>query len=114
MARRAIKSQCVHCRSPAEDEWEAALIASAKGVKTEDPESEEEEPAEEVVVMSTKQAVSQMRNILTFARRSGDAVRMINIATKLQGMVEDCAVRQAGAAKQMTIGDFLCPKVMQQ
>ena len=80
------------------DEWEAALVARAKGVNTEDPESEE-------VVMSTKQAVSQMRNILAFARRSGD-VGMIDIATKLQGVVEDCAVRQAGAAKQMTIGDF--------
>ncbi len=88
------------------DEWEAARIARAKDVNTEDPESEEEEPAEEVVVMSMKQAVSQMRNILAFARRSGD-VGMIDIATKLQGVVEDCAVRQAGAAKQMTIGDFL-------
>ena len=96
------------------DEWEAALIAYAKGVNTEDPESEEEEPAEGVVVMSTKQAVSQMRNILAFARRSGDVVRMIDIATKLQGVVEECAVRQAGAAQQMAIGDFLCPKVRQQ
>ena len=34
------------------DEWEAALIARTTGVNTEDPESEEEEPAEEVVVMS--------------------------------------------------------------
>ncbi len=105
MARRAIKSQCVHCRSPAEDEWEAALIARTKGVNTEDPESEEEEPAEEepaeeAVVMSTKQAVSQMRNILAFARRSSDAVRMIDIATNLQGVVEDCAVRQAGAVSR--------------
>ena len=75
------------------DEWEAALIARTNGVNTEDPESEEE-----VVVMSTKQAVSQMRNILAFARRSAD-VGMIDIATKLQGVVEDCAVRQAGAAK---------------
>ena len=92
-------------------------------MNTEDPESEEEEPgeeeqaeedpAEEVVVMSTKQAVSQMRNMLAFARHSG-AVGMIDIATKLQGVVEDCAVRQAGAAKQMTIGDFFCPKVRQQ
>ena len=91
------------------DEWEAALIARAKGVNTEDPGSEEEEPSEKVVVMSTK----QMRNILAFARRSGD-VGMIDIATKLQGVVEDCAVRQAGAANQMTIGDFFCPKVRQQ
>ena len=82
------------------------------GVNTEDPESEEE-PAEEVVVMSTKQAVSQMRNILAFARPSGD-VGIIDIATKLQGVVEDCAVKQAGAAKQMTIGDFFCSKVRQQ
>ena len=92
-------------------------------MNTEDPESEEEEPgeeeqaeedpAEEVVVMSTKQAVSQMRNMLAFARHSG-AVGMIDIATKLQGVVEDYAVRQAGAAKQMTIGDFFCPKVRQQ
>ena len=65
------------------DEWGVAVIARAKGVNTEDPE---EEPAEEVVVMSTKQAVSQMRNILAFARRFGD-VGMIDIATKLQGMV---------------------------
>ena len=79
------------------DEWEAALIARTNGVNTEYLESEEE-PAEEVVVMSTKQAVSQMRNILAFARRSAD-VGMIDIATKLQGVVEDCAVRQAGAAK---------------
>ena len=91
------------------DEWEAALIARTNGVNTEDPESEEEEPAEEVVVMSTKQAVSQMRNILAFARRSAD-VGMIDIATKLQGVVEDCAVRQAGAARQMTIGDFFVRK----
>ena len=84
-------------------EWEAALIARTNGVNTEDPESEEEEPAEEVVVMSTKQAVSQMRNILAFARRSAD-VGMINIATKLQGVVEDCAVRQAGAAKHRKWG----------
>ena len=69
-------------------------------MKTEDPESEEEELAEGVVVMSTKQAVSQMRNILAFARRSGDAVRMIDIATNLQGVVEDCAVRQAGAVSR--------------
>ena len=48
----------------------------------------------------------EMRKILAFAGRSGD-VGMIDIATKLQGVVEDCAVRQAGAAKQMTIGDFL-------
>ena len=26
------------------------------------------------------------------------------------GVVEDCAVRQAGAAKQMTIGDFFVRK----
>ena len=76
------------------DEWEAALIARAKAVNTEDPESEEGEPAEEVVVMSTKQAVSQIRNILAFARCSGD-VGMIDISTKLQGVVEDFAVRQA-------------------
>ena len=93
------------------DEWEAALIARAKSVNTEDPESEEE-PADEVVVTSMKQAVSLMRNIPASARRSGD-VGMIDIATKLQGVVEDCAVRQAGAAKQMTIGDF-CPKLRQQ
>ena len=79
------------------DEWEAALIARTNGVNTEDPESEEEEPAEEVVVMSTKHAVSQMRIILAFA--SSADVGMIDIATKLQGVVEDCAVRQAGAAK---------------
>ena len=79
------------------DEWEAALIARTNGVNTEDPESEDEEPAEEVVVVSTKQAVSQMRNILAFARRSAD-VGMIDITTKLQVVVEDCAVRQAGAA----------------
>ena len=60
------------------DEWEAALIARTNGVNTEDPDSEEEEPAEEVVVMSTKQAVSQMRNILAFARRSAD-VGMIDM-----------------------------------
>ena len=71
------------------DEWEAALIARTNGVNTEDPESEEEEPAEEVVVMSTKQAVYQMRNILAFARCSAD-VGMIDISTKLQGVVEDC------------------------
>ena len=35
---------------------------------------------------------------------------MIDIATKLQGVVEDCAVRQAGAAKQMTNGDFFVRK----
>ena len=79
------------------DEWEAALIARTNGVNTEDSESEEE-PAEEVVVIGTKQAVSQMRNILAFARRSAD-VGMIDIATKLKGVVEDCAVRQAGVAK---------------
>ena len=79
------------------DEWEAALIARTKGANNEDPESEEEEPAEEepaeeepaeeepaeeVVIMSMKQAVSQMRNILAFARCSAD-VGMIDIATKL-------------------------------
>ena len=49
-----------------------------------------------------------MRNILAFA--SSAEVGMIDIATKLQGVVEDCAVRQAGAAKQMTIGDFFVRK----
>ena len=50
-----------------------------------------------------------MRNILAFVRRSGD-VGMIDISTKLLGVVEDCAVRQAGAGKQMTIGDFFVRK----
>ena len=50
-----------------------------------------------------------MRNILAFARRSGD-VGMIDIATKPQGVMEDCAVRQSGAAKQMTISDFFFRK----
>ena len=39
-----------------------------------------------------------------FATRRGD-VAMMDIVTKLQGVVEDCAISQASAAKQTTIGD---------
>ena len=79
------------------DDWEAALIARAKGLKTADQESEEKEVDEEeaeVVVITTRQAVSSVRDLLTFATRRGD-VAMMDIVTKLQGVVEDCAINQA-------------------
>ena len=97
------------------DDWEAALIARAKGLKTADQESEEKEVDEEEeaeveeVVITTRQAVSSVRDLLTFATRRGD-VAMMDIVTKLQGVVEDCAISQASAAKQTPIGDFFARK----
>ena len=98
------------------DDWEAALIARAKGLKAADQESEEEvdeegqeeEEAEEVVI-TTRQAVSSVIDLLTFATRRGD-VAMMDIVTKLQDVVEDCAISQASAAKQTTISDFFARK----
>ena len=96
------------------DEWEAALIARAKDLKTADQESEKEVDEEadeetEEVIITTRQAVSSVRVLLTFATRHGDVV-MMDIVTKLQGVVEDCAISQTGAAKQTTIGDFFARK----
>ena len=89
------------------DDWEAALVAKAKGEKLNEDESEDEAdkpgiPDDEPPVISTKVAVAHVRNLLTFAMQSGNN-SMIDGIVDVQAMVVEHSVRLAAAAKQKCI-----------
>ncbi|KAI0221335.1 hypothetical protein LSAT2_027300 [Lamellibrachia satsuma] len=92
----------------ASDEWEAALIAKARGeVPADDSSSDEdaEEPAEPTPVLTTREALVRVNELVTFAIRASDTA-MLEAVTKVQNMVEDHCIKQAAVAKQKSIRDF--------
>ena len=92
----------------ASDEWEAALIAKTRGeVPADDSSSDEdaEEPAEPTPVLTTREALVRVNELVTFAIRASDTA-MLEAVTKVQNMVEDHCIKQAAVAKQKSIRDF--------
>ena len=78
------------------DDWEAALVAKAKGEKLSKDESDDEvdEPGmaeDEPPVISTKVAVAHVRDLLTFAMQSGN-----------KSMVDGIICRHAGSRRTVS------------
>ena len=86
----------------ASDEWEAALIAKARGeVPADDSSSDEEaeEPTEPTPVLTTREALVRVNEFVTFAIRASDSA-MLEAVTKVQNMVEDHCIKQAAVVKK--------------
>lgn len=71
-------------------------------------ESEPEEEEAEPVIMSSKEALEQMKKLITFASVRGDN-DVVAQAERLKSSVEEIRLREKSKATQKTISDFFLP-----
>ena len=94
----------IHTAAVHDDDWEAALVAKAKGETVEESEEEEEErPVRKLP--TARAALDSVRDIVGIALSASDA-RLLDAATTLQNLLEGHCIRQATAAKQTSMMDF--------
>ena len=97
------------------DDWESALIAKARGdVSADGASSEEEEEQEEQTelpptVLTNKEALGCVNELVDYATRTGNAA-MLDAVTTVQGLVQEHCIKQATFAKQKSITDFFTAK----
>ena len=97
------------------DDWESALIAKARGdAPAEDASSEDEEEQEEhtelpPTVLTNKEALGHVSELMAYATRTGN-VAMLDVVTTVQGVIQEHCIKQATFAKQKSITDFFTAK----
>ena len=90
------------------DEWEADIVAKARGevaAESDDSEEEEEEEPPAHTLISSREALDQVKNLVHFARLQNDT-SMLDAASELQDLVEAHRLRQAATATQKKMDDF--------
>ena len=97
------------------DDWESALIAKARGdvpaagASSEEEEEEEEEHTELPPVLTHKEALGRVTELVNYASRTGNAA-MLDAVTTVQSIVQEHCINQATFAKQKSITDFFTAK----
>ena len=91
------------------DDWESALITKARedvladGASSE--EEEQEEQAELPPVLTNKEALGRVNELVDYATRTGNAA-MLDAVTTVQGLVQEHCIKQDTFANQKSITDF--------
>ena len=92
----------------ADDDWEAAIVTRARGESPEDDDEADdsgEDEAETLPVITARDALTQIKDIVGFALGASDA-RLLEVASTAQDLLQGHCIRQAALAQQKTITDF--------
>ena len=89
------------------DDWEAAIVARARGESPEDDDADDsgEDEAETLPVITARDALTQIKDVVGFALGASDA-RLLEVASTAQDLLQGHCIRQAALAQQKTITDF--------
>ena len=87
-----------------DDDWEEALVAKARGAVIEDDEDSENEP-EGRPLITAKDGLLQMKDIISFAPSTNDAA-MLEAASTVRDLLQGHSIRHAALAEQKSITDF--------
>ena len=97
------------------DDWESALIVKvrgdvpATGASSEEEEEEQEEQTELPPLLTHKEALRRVSELVDYATRTGNAA-MLDAVTTVQSLVQEHCIKQATFAKQKSITDCFTAK----
>ena len=85
-----------------DDDWEEARVAKARGDIVEDDDDNEPEGCP---LITAKDGLLQMKDIISFALSANDAT-MLEAASTVRDLLQGHSIRQAALAEQKSITDF--------